>query len=100
MFEHAGLEPGNEIAWLGGTGFSLNDRVSLNMQVNGTFNTENTKLNGRTISRSSLESVSLQFGVTVQVTKHIFVEPIVSFGLTDDAPDVGLGFNVIGIKLF
>jgi outer membrane putative beta-barrel porin/alpha-amylase len=98
-FEHAGLDRGNQIAFLGGTGFSLNDRVSLSMQVNGIFETENTKLNGRTISGSSQESVSLQLGVTVQLTKHVFVEPLVSFGLTDDAPDVVLGFNIIGIKL-
>jgi hypothetical protein len=98
-FEHKGFDPGNEITFLAGTGFSLNDRVSLNMQVNGTFNTENTKLNGRTITGSSQESVNLQLGVTVQVTKHVFVEPIVSFGLTDDAPDVVFGFNVVGIKL-
>ena len=69
------------------------------MQVNGIFETENTKLNGRRISGSSQESVNLQLGVTAQLTKHVFVEPLVSFGLTDDAPDVVLGFNVIGIKL-
>jgi len=96
---HAGLNRGNQIAFLGGTGFSLNDRVSLSMQVNGIFETENTKLNGRRISGSSQESVSLQLGVTTQLTKYVFVEPLVSFGLTDDAPDVVLGFNVIGIKL-
>jgi len=98
-FAHDGFDPGNEIAFLGGLGFSLNDRVSLNTQVNGTFNTENTKLNGRSIHGSSQESVSLQFGVTVQLTKHIFVEPLVSFGLTDDAADLGFGLNVVGIKL-
>jgi Putative MetA-pathway of phenol degradation len=98
-FEHEGFDPGNEIAFLAGTGFSLNDRVSLNMQVNGIYNTENTQLNGRSIHGSSQESVNLQLGVTVQLSKHIFVEPLVSFGLTDDAPDVVFGFNVVGIKL-
>ena len=98
-FEHEGFDPGNEITFLAGMGFSLNDRVSFNMQVNGTFNTENTRLHGRTITGSSQESVNLQLGVTVQVTKHLFVEPIVSFGLTDDATDVVFGFNVVGIKL-
>ena len=98
-FEHAGLDRGNQIAFLGGTGFSLNDRVSLSMQVNGIYDTENTELNGRTITGSSQESVSLQLGVTVQLTKHVFVEPLVSFGLTNDAPDVVFGFNVVGIKL-
>jgi len=96
--ERAGIDPGNEIAFLSGMGFSLNDRVSFSMQVNGTFR-ENTKLNGRTITGSSLESISLQLGTTVQVAKHLFVEPIVNFGLTDDAADVVFGFNVVGRKL-
>jgi len=98
-FEHDGFNPGNEIGFLGGLGFSLNDRVSLNMQVNGIYNTENTQLNGNSIHGTSQEGVSLSLGVTVQVTKHVFVEPLVSFGLTNDAPDVVLGLNVVGIKL-
>ena len=96
--ERAGSDPGNDITFLSGMGFSLNDRVSFNMQVIGTF-TDNAKLNGRTITRSSLESISLLLGVTVQVAKYWFVEPIVSLGLTDDAADVVLGFNVVRIKL-
>jgi hypothetical protein len=35
----------------------------------------------------------------VQVTKYWFVEPFVSLGLSDDAPDVALGINVVRIKL-
>jgi hypothetical protein len=98
MLEHAGFDPGNQFAILGGTGFSLNDRVSFNMQVNGIFDTENTKLQGRTITGSSLDIINLQLGVTVHITKYVFLEPIVSFGLTKDAPDVVVGFNVVGIK--
>ena len=96
--ERGEIDPGNEIAFLSGTGFSLNDRVSFTMQVNGTF-TDNAKLNGRTISRSSLESISLQLGATVQVAKYWFVEPFVSLGLSDDAADVALGINVVRIRL-
>jgi hypothetical protein len=95
---YGGFDPGNEIAILGGTGFSLNDRVSFNMQVNGLFDTENAKLQGRTVSGSSVEIVNLQLGVTVQITKYVFLEPIVSFGLTKDAPDVVVGFRVVGVR--
>jgi hypothetical protein len=96
--ERGGLDPGNEIAFLSGTGFSLNDRVSFTMQVNGIF-TGDAKLNGRTVNHSNLESISLQLGATVQVTKYWFVEPFVSLGLSDDAPDVALGINVVRIRL-
>jgi hypothetical protein len=96
--ERGGLDPGNEIAFLSGTGFSLNDRVSFSMQVNGIF-TGDAKLNGRTVNHSNLESFSLQLGATVQVAKYWFVEPIVSFGLSDDASDVAFGINVVRIRL-
>jgi hypothetical protein len=32
--------------------------------------------------------------VTVLATKRLFVEPVVNFGLTADAPDVIIGVNV------
>jgi pSer/pThr/pTyr-binding forkhead associated (FHA) protein len=66
--------------------------------VNGIF-TGDVKLNGRTVNHSNLESISLQLGATVQVTKYWFVEPFVSLGLSDDAPDVALGINVVRIRL-
>jgi hypothetical protein len=68
------------------------------MQVNGIF-TEDAKLNGRTVTHSNLESISLQLGVTVQVAKYWFVESIVSLGLSDDAADVVVGINVVRIRL-
>jgi hypothetical protein len=68
------------------------------MQVNGIF-TGDAKLNGRTVNHSNLESFSLQLGATVQVAKYWFVEPFVSLGLSDDAPDVALGINVVRIRL-
>jgi hypothetical protein len=33
------------------------------------------------------------------VAKYWFVEPIVSFGLSDDASDVAFGINVVRIRL-
>jgi hypothetical protein len=91
--ERNGVDPGDEIAYRMGMGFSLNDRVSFNMQVLGTY-VEPVELNGAKITDSSLNIISLQFGVTVLLAKHLFIEPSVNMGLTDDAADVGVGLSV------
>jgi hypothetical protein len=55
---------------------------------------QDANLDNHKVSDSSLEILSLQFGVTVLATKRLFVEPVVNFGLTADAPDVIIGVNV------
>jgi hypothetical protein len=91
--EQKGRDPGDEISYSIGMGFSLNDRVSFNMQAIGAY-VGRTERDGEKIPGSSLEIFSLQFGVTVLVTRYLFVEPVVNFGLTDDAVDVVVGVNV------
>lgn len=91
--EKNGRDPGDEIFYQAGVGYSLNDRVSFNMQVVGTI-VNSLTLNNQKVDGSSLEIFSLQFGVTVLATKHLFVEPVVNFGLTKDAPDVIIGIHV------
>jgi hypothetical protein len=86
-------DPGDEISYRIGMGFSLNDRVSFNMQVLGAY-VERLELNGDKIAGSSLNIISLQFGVTVLLAKHLFLEPSVNVGLTDDAADVVVGLSV------
>jgi hypothetical protein len=86
-------DPGDEISYRIGMGFSLNDRVSFNMQVLGAY-VERLELNGEKIAGSSLNIISLQFGVTVMLAKHLFIEPSVNVGLTDDAADVVVGLSV------
>lgn len=91
--ERKGRNPGDEISYSIGMGFSLNDRVSFNMQAIGAY-VGRTKRDGEELPGSSLEILSLQFSVTVLVTRRLFVEPVVNFGLTDDAVDVVVGINV------
>jgi hypothetical protein len=88
-----GLDLGDEIDYSIGMGFSLNDRVSFNMQTIGAY-VGRTKRDGEEIPGSSLEILSLQFSVTVLITRRLFVEPVVNFGLTADAVDVVVGVNV------
>lgn len=91
--ERNGRDPGDRFFASLGIGYSLNDRVSFNMEVIGTGVT-GTDANDETLESSSLEVISLQFGVTVLVTETFFIEPVVNLGLTDDAPDVVVGLSL------
>jgi hypothetical protein len=92
--EREGRDPGDQIRYQLGMGFSLNDRVSFKMQVDGAA-VGRAKLNGREISGSSLNIIGLLFAVTTRATRYLFVEPAVSIGLTDDTPDVVAGFDLV-----
>lgn len=92
--ERDGRDPGDEITYLLGMGFSLNERVSFNMRLGGAV-VGRTRLDGREISGSSRDIMSLLFAVTTRATRHLFVEPVVSLGLTEDAPDVVAGINLV-----
>jgi hypothetical protein len=93
-YTHRFGDLGDRVSASMGMGFSLNDRVSYNMQVIGAFvdrpDVDETTLGGP----STLELVSLQFAVTVLVSRRLFVEPVVNFGLSDDAVDVVVGVNL------
>lgn len=88
-----GRNLGNIFDYSLGMGFSLNDRVSFNMQVTNSLIGQTTLL-GQKIEGSSLEIVNLLFTTTVLVTKKLFIEPVVGVGVTDDAFDAILGFRV------
>jgi len=77
-----------------GMGFSLNDRVSYSMLVGGAFVDRPDVDETTSANNSTLELVSLQLAVTVLVSGRLFVEPVVNFGLSDDAVDVVVGVNI------
>ncbi len=87
------VDPGDQILYSIGMGFSLNDRVSFSMAMAGAA-IRRSEVNGREISGSGLDINSLQFTTTVQLAKRVYVEPVVGFGLTDDAADFIVGINV------
>ena len=91
--EEMDLDPGDQIPYSIGMGFSLNDRVSLSMAMAGAA-IRRTEENGNGIGGSGLDINSLQFTTTVQVAKRVYVEPFVGFGLTDEAADFLVGINV------
>ncbi|MGH8644922.1 MAG: transporter [Gammaproteobacteria bacterium] len=87
------VDPGDQILYSMGMGFSLNHRVSFSMAMAGAA-IRRTEVNGGEISGSGLDINTLQFSTTVQLAKRVYLEPVVGFGLTDEAPDFLVGINV------
>jgi Putative MetA-pathway of phenol degradation len=92
--ERDGRDPGNQIFYELGMGFSLNDRVSFNMRLDGAA-VGRFEVDGSEIPGSSLDILSLQFAVTTRVSRNWFVEPQVRIGLSNDASDAVAGVNVV-----
>jgi hypothetical protein len=92
--ERGERDPGDEVLYQLGVGYSLNDRVSLSTQLVGAV-VGHTEQDGRTVRRSDLDIISLQFGVTTLVTRHLFIEPVVNVGLSKDAADAVIGINLL-----
>jgi hypothetical protein len=93
-FEHDGRDPGDQVIYELGMGFSLNDRVSFSMRVDGAV-VGRFQANGAEIPGSSLDILNLRFFVTTSLSRNWFIEPTVSIGLTEDAPDVIAGLNLV-----
>ena len=92
--ERDGRDPGNQIFYELGWGFSLNDRVSFTMSLDGAA-VGRFEVEGRDIPGSSLDILSLQFAVTTRVARNWFIEPQVRIGLSNDASDAVAGVNLV-----
>ena len=96
---------GNVIDYAVGMGFSLNDRVSFNVQLTGAYVGESrfigvgTSTAGSggsgplTFSSRDVEIMNLIFTTTIMVTKQFFVEPLVGIGMTEQS------FAIVGVRL-
>jgi hypothetical protein len=85
-------------------GFSLNDRVSLNIQFSGAY-VQPSKLVGvgqtagaggfgpLVFTSRHTEIMNLIFTTTIIVTKQFSIEPLVGLGLTDES------FTMVGLRL-
>jgi hypothetical protein len=85
--------PGDIIEYRLGMGFSLNDRVSMQMQLAGAY-VGRTTVDGEKLLGSSLEIANLLLSTTVLLTKRLYIEPVVGLGLTDDAFDSFIGMRL------
>lgn len=85
------LEPENTIAATFGYAYALNDTLTLSTAVSGVFTTRTRFGN---ITFPSSEQYSIQFGLTSLLTNKLYIEPVVSFGLSGVGSDVSFGVNL------
>jgi hypothetical protein len=95
-FEVLGLDPffqpGEQINYMLGVGFSVNDRVTLSTTFQGFYIT-NTFIDGINVRGSNLEPISLRFAATI-VRNCRIIEPFAQIGATESAPRINVGVTV------
>lgn len=86
------VQPGETLGYNFGFGFAVNENVSLSSQVSGSYQWE-TQSDGRTVSGSSTEPVSLRAALTYRISKKSYIEPSVTFGFNNDTPNFVIGLS-------
>jgi len=90
---------GNIVDYRIGMGFSLNDRVAFNVQFAGasigssSIVGSDSTTGPLTFSTQHISVMNLIFTTTVQVTRNLFIEPLVGVGLTEQS------FTLVGLRL-
>jgi hypothetical protein len=91
-FDGVLFAPGEQINYMMGVGFSVNDRVTLSSAFQGFYIT-NTFIDSVNVRGSNLEPMSMRFAITT-VRNCKIIEPFVQIGVTDSAPRVNVGIVV------
>jgi len=103
-FPSQSRELGSIVEYRLGMGYSLNDRVSFNIQLTGAYigpsQVSGIGISGTTggpapivFSTHHIEIMNLFFTTTVLVTKNFFIEPLVGVALTDQS------FTIVGLRV-
>ncbi len=87
------VSPGGVIGYNLGTGFALNDKLSLSGQLSGTVQAGNGTAPGG-IDVRQREQLMLRLAFTYQASQKCYLEPSISMGLTDDSPDSIVGLSI------
>lgn len=92
--EYFGIEfaPGLEANYTLGTGFAVNERVTLSAQFFGAY-IDDLKANGERVEGSNQEPMNLRLAATLAKPCNRLVEPFVTFGLTDDSISANFGIT-------
>jgi hypothetical protein len=91
-YEPARLTADEQFNTTAGIAYALNDTLTLSTSLSGVFFSRSHLQEGFTLP--AREFYSLQFGLTSYLTKGLFVEPFVNFGLNGDSSDVTIGLNL------
>jgi hypothetical protein len=92
--EFFGIEfaPGLEANYTLGTGFAVNERVTLSAQFFGAY-IDDLKANGERVEGSNQEPMNLRLAATLAKPCNRLVEPFITFGLTDDSISSNFGIT-------
>ena len=85
------LEAEHRVSASVGYGLALNDTLTLSTAVSGLFTSATSFDNAKLRQR---ERYFLQFGLTSYLTKGLYIEPTVSFGLNDPGNSVVFGLSM------
>jgi hypothetical protein len=90
--EYIGInfEPGMQYNYTLGTGFAVNERVTLSAQFFGAYINE-LKADGVRLVGTNQEPMNLRFAATLAKPCNRIVEPFITFGLTPDAVNANFG---------
>lgn len=86
------IRPGDTVAYNLGFGFAVNENISLSTQVLGSYQGE-TSSDGISLSGTATEPVSFRSALTYRWSKRFFIEPSLTIGLNEDAPDFTLALS-------
>jgi hypothetical protein len=86
------IEPGGRIAYNLGFGFALNDSLSLSTQFAGAVQTGgDSEVSG--LRMESSESLVLRMAMTARLSPESYLEPAISWGLSEESPDYQLSLS-------
>jgi hypothetical protein len=85
------LEPENRLDLSAGYALALNDTLTISASVAGVF-TGRTRFDDAELRQQ--EVFSLQLGLTAWLARGLYIEPTVSFGLSDPSNSFSLGVNL------
>jgi hypothetical protein len=89
------VDPGDALQASFGMGFSLNENASFSLGYRHSFVGNTTsEIDGVKVDSDELQIGSLQFGMAHKIDDNIKFNINLSAGLTEDAPDVGLGIRL------
>jgi hypothetical protein len=92
-FAGSKIEPGDRIGWNVGMGLAVSERTMLCTAIIGSF-AKDLVMDGRKRYGSSAETVAVALSLTQRVAMGFFVEPAVTFGLTNDAPQAVVSIGI------
>jgi len=92
IYDENRIQPGRIIGYNLGMAFLINDKLTVNGNLIGNYQTE-AKINSEKIPFSSVEPIMLRTSIMYALRKNAFIEPSIVFGLNDDTSDSSVGLS-------